>query len=131
MLEEDRRAHATAAAVAWLQGTLDDISSFLFEDRDSQKPSRNSAQLILLTENARLTRAAQNMGVRHCCTCLELLDMMPESAKYSNNERVRLQRLAEELLIAKQSKIDAAKKEQDGILGMKNKEGEGEPWKRG
>ena len=49
--------------------------------------------------------------------------MMPESAKYSNNERVRLQRLAEELLIAKQSKIDAAKKEQDGILGMKNKEG--------
>ena len=46
MLEEDRRAHATAAAVAWLQGTLDDISSFLFEDRDSQKPSRNSAQLF-------------------------------------------------------------------------------------
>jgi exoribonuclease R len=110
--EEDRSAVATATAVAWLQSVLDGIALGLsnVNNHKPRRTRRRAAKLVLLTENAKLTNAARSAGVRHCCTCQELLDMMAVSPRLSMapGDVERLQRLAKELLSEKERKVALA-----------------------
>ena len=99
--EERRCAMATAKTVLWLQSLLDNIAQCLNHEADAKF---GPAKLVLMTENSNLKAIADSMGVRHCCSCSGILEMLSPLLG-SSKEMDRLQNLAEELVTAKRRRM--------------------------